>query len=53
MFRSVALTVAVVFAATSTSLGELRPLALGLGVPAAVAALTLAFGPLVARVSIP
>jgi glycerol uptake facilitator-like aquaporin len=39
------LTVAVVFAATATSLGELRPLALGLGVPAAVAALTLAFGP--------
>jgi glycerol uptake facilitator-like aquaporin len=40
-----ALTTAVVFAATATSLGELRPLALGLGVPAAVAALTLAFGP--------
>jgi glycerol uptake facilitator-like aquaporin len=39
------LTIAVVFAATATSLGQLRPLALGLGVPAAVAALTLAFGP--------
>jgi glycerol uptake facilitator-like aquaporin len=39
------LTIAVVFAATATSLGGLRPLALGLGVPAAVAALTLAFGP--------
>jgi multidrug efflux pump subunit AcrB len=40
-----ALTIAVVFAATATSLGALRPLALGLGVPAAVGALTLAFGP--------
>jgi glycerol uptake facilitator-like aquaporin len=36
---------AVVLAARAISLGDLRPLALGLGVPAAVAALTLSFGP--------
>ena len=39
------LTMAVVFAAQATWLGPLRPLAFVLGVPAAVAALTLAFGP--------
>lgn len=39
------LTMAVVFAAQATWLGPLRPLALALGVPAAVAALTLSFGP--------
>jgi glycerol uptake facilitator-like aquaporin len=39
------LTMAVVFSAQATWLGALKPLALGLGVPAAVAALTLSFGP--------
>jgi glycerol uptake facilitator-like aquaporin len=39
------LTIAVVLAARAISLGDLRPLALGLGVPATVAALTLSFGP--------
>ena len=42
---TMALTMAVVFAAKATWLGPLRPLALGIGVPAAVAALTLTFGP--------
>jgi len=40
-----ALTMAVIFSAQASWLGGLRPLALGLGVPAAVAALTLSFGP--------
>jgi glycerol uptake facilitator-like aquaporin len=40
-----ALTMAVIFAVRATWLGNLRPLALCLGVPAAVAALTLSFGP--------
>ena len=39
------LTMAVVFAAQATWLGPLRPLAFCLGVPAAVLALTLTFGP--------
>ena len=39
------LTMAVVFAAQATWLGALRPLAICVGVPAAVAALTLSFGP--------
>jgi glycerol uptake facilitator-like aquaporin len=39
------LTMAVVFCSQATWLGALRPLAPGLGVPAAVAALTLSFGP--------
>ncbi|WP_186002900.1 aquaporin [Mycobacterium sp. KBS0706] len=42
---TIALTMVVVFSAQAAWLGELRPLALGFGVPAAVAALTLAFGP--------
>jgi glycerol uptake facilitator-like aquaporin len=40
-----ALTMAVVFAVQASWLGALHPLATGLGVPAAVAALTLSFGP--------
>jgi arsenate reductase len=39
------LTMAVVLSVQATWLGPLRPLALGLGVPAAVAALVLSFGP--------
>jgi len=39
------LAMAVIFSAQASWLGALRPLALGLGVPAAVAALTLSFGP--------
>ena len=39
------LTMAVVFSVQATWLGALRPLAICLGVPAAVAALTLSFGP--------
>ena len=39
------LTMAVVLSARAISLGNLQPLALCLGVPAAVAALTLSFGP--------
>jgi glycerol uptake facilitator-like aquaporin len=42
---TMALTMVVVFSAQAAWLGELRPLALGVGVPAAVAVLTLAFGP--------
>jgi glycerol uptake facilitator-like aquaporin len=40
-----ALTMAVVFAARASWLGALRPLALAVGVPAALVALTLSFGP--------
>ena len=40
-----ALTISVVFSAQATWLGILRPLAICLGVPAAVAALSLSFGP--------
>ena len=40
-----ALTMAVIFSAQAAWLGTLRPLALALGVPGAVAALTLSFGP--------
>src|SRR3954463_12028688 len=40
-----ALTMAVFFAVQASWLGALHPLATGIGVPAAVAALTLAFGP--------
>ncbi|HEY4304478.1 MAG TPA: aquaporin [Gemmatimonadaceae bacterium] len=40
-----ALTVAVVFAAHASWLGQLRPLARGVGIPAALAALTLSLGP--------
>lgn len=40
-----ALTMAVVFAAQARWLGPLMPLAAGIGVPAALAALTLVFGP--------
>lgn len=39
------LTMAVIFSVQATWLGALRPLAICLGVPAAVAALTLSFGP--------
>lgn len=39
------LTMAVVFSVQATWLGVLKPLAICLGVPAAVAALTLSFGP--------
>ena len=40
-----ALTIAVILSARAISLGALQPLALALGVPATVAALTLSFGP--------
>jgi glycerol uptake facilitator-like aquaporin len=40
-----ALTMALIFAGQATWLGDLRPLALCLGTPAAVAALSLSFGP--------
>jgi glycerol uptake facilitator-like aquaporin len=40
-----ALTMSVVFAVQASWLGTLRPLARGIGIPAALAALTLAFGP--------